>query len=431
MTRCGKSIGLLLALAAVFVVIRLRVGSAAEAVWLIFPFGVFAGSWLGVITPPRLGAKNRWSRWGSVFLLVAFPCGFYETLVVLTGSIWSWKEFLIALFFFGLSFEFALLYLFQAADAVHERLSHGLSPLRAGLVWIAGRVALYSVLIPWMFVIFAVHRPKLLPAPLSGFRAAEMESVTFTSRDGRTHLNGLFLKPSQKSRRGTVIVCHGVGANHADLEVIHRLLFDLGYQVFAFDFRGHGASDGHTVTYGWNEKDDVLGAYDWCLSQTDVSDKPLYALGASMGGAILVQALPQMPQVRAVILDSAFADLTAMAEYQFRFFPHWSRPVFVQIARGFAWIETGVDITRIKPSETISHIEIPILVIHGTADRIVPPENAQKLAAAGRHIKIHLESECPHIGMAMLNPVGYSRLIDAQFRAAATEPNRNSCWTLF
>ena len=384
-----------------------RVGSPAEAFWLILPLSVLIGHFgLQLFPAPRLGAKSAFERWASIFVLIAFPCGYYGFLVWATKSAWSWKECFLALYFFGVSFEIALMYLFQAIETLHARLSRGLSPGRARVLFVCERLVLYAVLVPFLLVVFAVHRPKLMPTAIA---FAPAQAVEFLSRDGRTALHGIFLKPANV--RGTVLVCHGVGANHADLSAIHELLFQLGFQVLAFDFRGHGLSAGHTITYGALERQDVLGAYDYCLSRSEMANHPLYALGASMGGAILVQALPEMPQVQAVVLDSAFSDLPLMVEHQFRYLPSCSRGALTQVVRGFAWLETGADIARITPTTTIREVSIPILVIHGTADRIVPPAHAQNLAAAGQNVHLHLEPNCPHISMIAANPEGYARLL--------------------
>ena len=247
----------------------------------------------------------------------------------MTDSGWSWQEFFLVSYFFGLSFEISLLYIYQLLEFVHSRLRQRVNPQRAVAVSIVIRAAFYTVLVPYIFVIFAVHRPKLMPTPIAGVPIENVEQIEFQSRDEDTTLRGVFLK--HDAPLGTVIVCHGVGANHSDMEVIHQVLYESGFQVFTFDFRGHGLSDGHTITYGLNERSDILGAYNACLSRNDVDPDRLYALGVSMGGASLTLALPDMPEVKAAVLDSAFADLTLMVEHQFRFLPEPFRKAVTQV----------------------------------------------------------------------------------------------------
>ena len=394
--------------------VRFFVSSASEAFWLSLPPVVLIGArFLKVIPLPQLNSPTRVGRIVSIIILILFPPSYYCFLVFVTDSGWSWQEFFLVSYFFGLSFEISLLYIYQLLEFVQSRLRQRVPPQRAVAVSIVVRAAFYTVLVPYIFVIFAVHRPKLMPTPIAGVPIENVEQIEFQSRDEDTTLRGVFLK--HDAPLGTVIVCHGVGANHSDIEVIHQVLYESGFQVFTFDFRGHGLSDGHTITYGLNERSDVLGAYDACLSRSDVDPDRLYALGVSMGGASLTLALPDMPEVKAAVLDSAFADLTLMVEHQFRFLPEPFRKAVTQVARVFSWIETGADINHLASARWIPQTDIPILIIHGSADHIVPVEHSSLLHESARKATVYLEPDAPHIGTVMLNSSKYERLVSQHF----------------
>lgn len=409
---------------ATLLVVRMLVNSASEAFWMALPPVVLLGAGVvKVIPPPRLNSPTRLGRIVSIIILILFPPSYYYFLVFVTGSAWSWREFFLVSYFFGLSFEITLLYIYQFLEFIHNRLRQRVQPRYVGILFVTLRTAFYIVLVPYIFVIFAVHRPKLMPTPIAGIPIANVESIEFVSSDHpHTMLRGVFLKPDKPV--GTVIVCHGVGANHSDIEVIHQVVYEAGFQVFTFDFRGHGLSEGHTITYGLNERSDVLGAYNACLSRNDVHPGRLFALGVSMGGASLTLALPEMPLVRAAVLDSAFADLTLMVEHQFRFLPQSLRTIVTQVARAFSWIETGADINQLAPVRAIAKVDLPVLIIHGDADRIVPVEHASLLYAAASNPTLHIEPECPHIGTVMLNSHKYERLVSQHFlRALNNKPD--------
>lgn len=115
---------LLLVTAGSFPLIRVRVGSSAEAFWMLLPPIVLLGSFvLKVIPRPRLNATSRFGKVSSVVLLLMFPIGFYGFLVRLTQTPWSWREAALVLYFFGLSLEFGLLYFYQLATFARQRLS--------------------------------------------------------------------------------------------------------------------------------------------------------------------------------------------------------------------------------------------------------------------------------------------------------------------
>jgi pimeloyl-ACP methyl ester carboxylesterase len=90
-----------------------------------------------------------------------------------------------------------------------------------------------------------------------------------------------------------------------------------------------------------------------------------------------------------------------------------------QVVRGISWIETGADINQLAPARVMPQIDIPILIIHGDADRIVPVDHASKLHAAARNATIHIEPDSPHIGTVMLNSHKYERLVSQHFLRAS------------
>lgn len=410
-------LGLTVATAIAVVVVRTQVASNAEAFWCQFPFWLISATWgLNLFPFPQLDAKSRLSRNAIIGVLVGFPILFYGFLVYVTNSIWSWSEVTLCVFFFSFSLECVLLLFFKAAGEIEHYVVARVPPHWGKVAYVGMKAIVYAILVPFLLVVLAVHRPKLIPRPLADPAVPIVESIGFPARDGLA-LRGIFL-PRPHSI-GTVIVCHGVGANHADIQPLFLALYHAGFQILAFDFRGHGNSAGHTITYGLQERGDVLGAYDYCLKRRDVDRTRLFALGVSMGGASLLQALPEMPEVRAAVVDSAFASLDRMAEHQLRFFPQLVRIPLVHLVRWFAWIETGVDLKRLSPADRLREISIPILIIHGSGDVVVPVEHAHLLrAAATGPVELWIEPEAPHIGSVAFDPTGYLQRVRAHFLSA-------------
>lgn len=418
-------LGLTIATAAAAWVLRSFVASAAEVFWCLFPIWLLVGSWgLQLFPAPRLNAKSRTAGYAIIAILIAFPIMFYGFLVYVTNSIWSWSELAVCVYFFALSLESLLLIFFAAVGRLETYLKHAIRPRWQLVSVMVLKLLAYGVLIPFLLVTFAVHRPKLIPRSLTSPEAALVETVDFPARDG-LRLSGVFLSVPKAS--GTVIVCHGVGANHADIKELFLRLNGVGFQILAFDFRGHGNSGGHTITYGMQERNDVLGAYDYCLTRNDIAAKPLFALGVSMGGASLLQALPDMPDVRAAVVDSAFSNLERMAEHQLRFFPQPARGPMTQLVRGMAWIEIGVDLRELAPADRLREVRIPLLIVHGSGDTVVPVEHAHMLrAAAVGPAQLIIEPEAPHIGSVMVDPTGYIHRVKRHFLDSISKPTKTA-----
>lgn len=417
MQRARRWLVLLTASAAVSVAIRSQVASPAEAFWVMFPLCLIAASYgLRLFPFPVLPSQLPLARRAIKCFLIGFPILFYGGLVYATNSVWTWGEAALCVYFFGFSLECFLLVFFKTATGIGHILATWLTPRWRWLAFVGEKLAVYAILIPFLLVVFAVHRPKLIPRPLVESPPQFVESVRFPARDG-LQLRGVFLRHPQSL--GTIIVCHGVGANHADIQPLFLSLYHAGFQILAFDFRGHGDSEGHTITYGLQERWDVLGAYDFCLQHPEIDRQRLFALGASMGGAALLQALPEMPEIRAAVVDSAFASLDRMAAHQLRFFPQIVRTPMVQMVRWFAWIETGADLQRLSPVDRLREISIPLLIVHGSEDNVVPIEHAHLLRAATTGpVQLRIEPGAPHIGSVIFDPAGYVQQVKSHFMSA-------------
>ena len=141
-----------------------------------------------------------------------------------------------------------------------------------------------------------------------------------------------------------------------------------------------------------------------------------------MGGSSLLLALPDMPQVQAAVVDSAFADLSAMVDHQLRLFPSLLRKPLHQVTALAGWCETGFEIETIRPIDALPRISARLLFVAGTADFVVPSEHSERLHAAAPASQLHLEPDAPHIGTAMLNPAEYrKRLIRHCSKAVGVE----------
>lgn len=224
------------------------------------------------------------------------------------------------------------------------------------------------------FFYYPDHRVYQTPDQ-SGLR---YEEVSFTSRDG-TPLTGWFV-PAVKKPIGTVIHFHGNAQNMtAHFSYVDWLPAE-GFQVFTFDYRGYGRSGGAPTRRGLYE--DCLSALDYIKSRPDVDTSRLVVLGQSLGGANALYALGKNPQsgVKAVAIDSTF--------YSYRSI---TRDVIAGIPL-LRWLRWPLSLIVIgndhSPGSVIDQLSpTPLLLIHGTADRVIPYRHAEALFTAAREPK--------------------------------------------
>jgi uncharacterized protein len=88
----------------------------------------------------------------------------------------------------------------------------------------------------------------------------QAEAVEFASRDG-TRLRGLLLRGRRD--HPALVLCHGYQRSIEEPFALGVELWQRGFSVLVFDFRGCGRSDGRYTTLGNDEPDDVIAAVDW------------------------------------------------------------------------------------------------------------------------------------------------------------------------
>src|SRR5688500_14783258 len=145
----------------------------------------------------------------------------------------------------------------------------------------------------------ALHPPRIIP-PGNTLRKYKIEyqSIDLIT-DDRIRLSAWYTPPKNGA---VILLAHGYGDNRP--EWVHALLAKKKYGVLAWDARAHGESEGNISTIGYLEVLDVKAALDYVLAQTDVEH--IGAWGGSMGGATIIRAAAQFPQIEAVFIDSSF-----------------------------------------------------------------------------------------------------------------------------
>ncbi len=192
--------------------------------------------------------------------------------------------------------------------------------------------------------------------------------------DGRgPRLHGWYLPAGNDGVTGTVLFLHGNAGNISNHLLSVAWLPGRGFNVLLIDYRGYGASQGQASLPGVAV--DVRRALTY-LAKREGEGVPLAVFGQSLGGGLAPYAVAgsaQRERVRAVVLDSAFSGFRRIAREKLdAFWLTW--PFQVPLS----WTVTD-DYSAIRYIADLH--PIPVLIIHGEADRVVPVEHARTLYA--------------------------------------------------
>ena len=161
----------------------------------------------------------------------------------------------------------------------------------------------------------------------------------------------------------------------------HSLSKKLGYNVFVPDQRAQGKSTGQTITFGINERKDCL-CWIRYLNERFGPDTPIILTGLSMGAAtVLMAAGLDLPEnVACIIADSPYSAPIAIIEKVARDL-HYP----VSICRPFAYLGArlfgGFSLGSCTAKEAVRHCKVPVLLLHGEEDRMVPCSMSLEIAA--------------------------------------------------
>jgi uncharacterized protein len=170
---------------------------------------------------------------------------------------------------------------------------------------------------------------------------------------------------------GTVLYLHGVGDCKIDGIRFAKLLHDNHYNVFLYDSRRHGNSDGTFCTYGYFEKHDVSKIIDYLESRTDVTLGKIGLFGTSMGAAVAIQTAAIDKHITAIVAENSFATLRSIFDdYQKRIIKlpfHYLRNFVIKRSELMAKFKAN----NVSPLDAIRSLTIPLMIIYGADDHLI------------------------------------------------------------
>jgi fermentation-respiration switch protein FrsA (DUF1100 family) len=214
---------------------------------------------------------------------------------------------------------------------------------------------------------FQPHRQKVLTPERFGLA---YEEVQFKSADGLA-LFGWFL-PAHGDAAGTIMFLHGNAENISTHISAIAWLPAQGFNVFLIDYRGYGGSEGSPSLAGVQQ--DIDAAMQTLLARSDIDTNRIVVYGQSLGGALAAYNVAYSlyrDHIRALVVESAFSSYTGITR---------EKLAATWLTWPFQWLAPLTVDESFSPLPAMKRISpIPLLVIHGDQDAIVPAHHGQRL----------------------------------------------------
>jgi alpha-beta hydrolase superfamily lysophospholipase len=236
---------------------------------------------------------------------------------------------------------------------------------------------------------------------------------TFTGAGGLPLYYQAWTPADNRTRKAVLINLHGLGDHSGLYPTIANHFPVRGVALYAYDMRGNGRSPGQRAYLrGWHEYRDDLRAFVESV-RTWERDLPLFLLGNSLGGLVVLEYALRHPGELAGVIAAAPPLgrlgvpplLMTLGRVMSRIFPRFSLEVGMDLSglardpkvietvvsdplfhrRGTARLSTEVTAAISRVHAGAPDLAVPLLILHGSADRMVPADGSREFFSKVRY----------------------------------------------
>lgn len=243
------------------------------------------------------------------------------------------------------------------------------------------------------------------------------EQVTIQSRDG-LKLAGRFYQGLEG--RPLIILMHGYRSTAArDCAGAFRIAHQQGYNILLVDQRAHGSSEGETVSMGILERYDCLRWIAYAVNR--FAEKDIILMGVSMGAStvLMTSGHPLPSQIKGIIADCGYSDVREImtkisCRVKLPFHLKMPGELAYQLTKIGAFLFGRFNPEDTSPKTAVQKCELPMLIIHGEKDRLVPVYMAHdNFSGCNENSELFLVPEADHIMSYYVDTEGYTKRVTA------------------
>ena len=194
---------------------------------------------------------------------------------------------------------------------------------------------------------------------------------------------------------------------------INPLARERGHNTLVVDQRAHGRSEGHTISFGVNERLDCLAWANYAAERFG-KETPIFLSGVSMGAATVLMAseLPLPASVVGILADCPYSSPSAIIR---KVIGDMRLPVRVAypFVRLGAFLFGGISgLSAYGAARAVAHTQIPLLLIHGEEDTFVPCDMSREIAqAAASTVRLETFPQANHATSYMTDYERYKQAV--------------------
>lgn len=216
----------------------------------------------------------------------------------------------------------------------------------------------------WLFQRSLIYLPSRGEVPPAASVIPGAEDVVLRTDDG-LELDAWFVPAASGGTGVVVLLAPGNAGDRADRAPLAEQLAAEGISTLLLDYRGYGGNPGSPSEEGLAL--DVRAARRYLVEERGVPEDRLLYFGESLGAAAVAELATEHPPA-GMVLRSPFRDLASMAREHYPFLPSWLLREELDVAGH------------------VAQVDAPVVVVYGTEDSIVPPEQSRAVARAARNL---------------------------------------------
>lgn len=202
--------------------------------------------------------------------------------------------------------------------------------------------------------------------------------------------------PADQPEADVWLYLHGNGSNIGDEVARAVWLRQLGFSTLLFDYRGYGRSQDRFPTES-SVYEDIEIVWNYLAQERQIPPERIFLYGHSLGGAIGTELAIRHPEIAGLVVEASFTSMRTMVNHLYRQFLIF--PVDLLLHQ------------RFDSLSKVRALQMPVLFIHGTADRVVPAQMSETLYAAAPEPKKLLV--LPDIGHNDIRELGGTQYLEA------------------